>query len=71
VRWEIRYSSAEMGYIEVLEDQVVFYLNYRGPYEESWTFDEFLAGEANSLWGPFGAEIMDEVTAEVRKRLTG
>ena len=69
VPWETRYSSAEMGYLEVLSDRVVFYLNRRGPGEDSWTFDEILAGDADyALYGVFNNDDVEEMKAEVRRR---
>jgi hypothetical protein len=70
--WETRYSSSEMGYLEVLSDRIVFYLNRRGPSEDSWTFDEVLAGDADyMLNGVFSATDVEEMKAEVRRRKSG
>ena len=72
MRWETRYSSAEMGFLEVVGSRVVFYLNRRGPGEDSWTFEEVLAGEADyMLNGLYGSEVISELKDDVRKRLDG
>ena len=68
--WQTRYSSAEMGFLEIVGSKVVFYLNRRGPGEDSWTFEEVLAGDADyMLNGLYGAEVMGELKDEVRLRL--
>lgn len=70
MRWEMRYSSAEMGFLEVLSDEVIFYLNDRRNTDERWSFHQVLKGKAdytvNSL---FGSDVLNELMAEVKRRL--
>ena len=70
MRWETRYSSAEMGYLEVLNGKVVFYLNSRGQGEDTWTFEEVLAGAADYVINSvYGSEVTEQMKAEVRSRI--
>lgn len=72
MRWETRYSSAEMGYLEIVEPkrEVVFYLNYPRSNDDRWSFEEFLAGKADYMLNAvYGSDVVEEVKAAIRRRL--
>jgi hypothetical protein len=69
MRWECRYSSCEMLYIEVTSMEVRCFLDHSEDRAEWWTFEEVLAGE----WDPFienlfGIEALTEIKEAVRVR---
>jgi hypothetical protein len=70
-RWECRYSSCEMLYLEFASGcKVRCYLDHSPQNADFYSFDDILAGEidatATSL---FGAQAPDELKAAVRRRL--
>ena len=70
-RWECRYSSCEMLYLEFASGyKVRCYLDHSPQNADFYTFDEILAGEIDGMVSSlFGAEALDELKAAVRKRL--
>ncbi len=70
MRWEMRYSSSEMGFLEVLEKEVVFYLNDRRNTDERWTFDEVMRGKADYLVNSlYGNDVLIELMFELKERM--
>lgn len=68
MRWQARYSPAEMIYLEVTEEDVRSYLNNDVRYADHWSFAEVLAGAADyNLRGIFGDETLAELKAAVQK----
>ena len=69
MRWECRYSSSEMMYLEVGTDDVRCYLHHSPSKADRWTFVDVLSGrhdaEARNLFGDAAAE---RLKAEVRRR---
>ena len=69
MRWECRYSSCEMLYIEVTSMEVRCFLDHSEDRAEWWTFEEVLAGEWDQyIKNLFGAEAVKEIKEEVRLR---
>jgi hypothetical protein len=69
MRWETRYSSAEMGYLEIDGRELIFYLNVRANTDERWTFEEVLNGAADYVVNSvYGSDILDEIKAEIKRR---
>lgn len=70
MRWECRYSSCEMLYLVVGSDCVRSYLHHSETNADRWSFADVLAGEHDAevrLF--FGDVVVDELKAEVRKRV--
>ena len=71
MRWECRYSSSEMMYLEVTEAEVRCFLDHSPDSASRWTFDEVLAGalerdaEVRIL---FSDQVLGELKAAVRER---
>ncbi len=69
MRWECRYSSCEMLYIEVTSMEVRCFLDHSEDRAEWWTFEEVLEGEWDQfIENLFGAEAVNEIKQEVRLR---
>jgi hypothetical protein len=69
MRWECRYSSCEMMYIEVCPLEVKCYLDHSEDRAEWWSFDEVLHGERDAyIDNLFGAAALSEIKLEVKKR---
>jgi hypothetical protein len=45
MRWECRYSSCEMMYLDVQPKEVLCYLDHSADRPERWSFESVLAGE--------------------------
>lgn len=71
-RWECRYSSCEMMYIQLEGNSgVKIYLDHSPNKADHYTFDEVLAGAMdNEVGAVFGQETLAEVKAAVRERMT-
>ena len=69
-RWDCRYSSCEMMYLELGDGEVRLYLDHSPAKGDRHSFDDVLAGkldaEVTSLFGPGVAE---EVKAAVRQKV--
>lgn len=69
MRWECRYSSCEMLYLEVSGLEVKCYLDHSEDRAEWWTFDEILAGDRDGyIESLFGGEALQEIKQQVRMR---
>jgi hypothetical protein len=69
MRWEIRYSSCEMLYLEINGRRVHSYLDHSPHKGDWWTFAEVLNGDADySLRVDFGPEVLEELMAAIRLR---
>ena len=69
MRWECRYSSSEMLYLEVGANEVRCYLDHSPGKPELWTFAEVLAGERDAeVRNLFGEAALEELKAAVRLR---
>lgn len=68
MRWEERYSSSEMMYVEVTARGVRVWLNdHEG---DLWSFQEVLDGALdNEVGGVFGSEVLAEVKVAARQEL--
>jgi hypothetical protein len=68
-RWDCRYSSCEMMYLDVLEDEVRCYLDHSPTQADVFTFNEVLAGKADAMVnGVFGGTVLEELKEAVRKK---
>lgn len=69
-RWECRYSSCEMMYLDIGDGQVHLYLDH-APAKGDWhSFDDVLAGKLDAeITNLFGAGAADEVKAGVRHKI--
>lgn len=70
MRWECRYSSCEMLYLEVGAGCVRSYLHHSEANADRWSFADVLAGvhdaEVRAL---FNDGVLEELKAEVRRRV--
>jgi hypothetical protein len=72
MRWECRYSSCEMLYLEVGSEYVRCYLDHSPAGADLWTFAEVLAGEHDGyVRDLFGEAALAELKATVRQRVRG
>ncbi len=70
MRWECRYSSCEMLYLVVGSADVRCFLHHSEDSADHWSFADVLAGGHDAevrLF--FGDAAVDELKAEVRKRV--
>ena len=68
-RWESRYSSCEMIYVEIVGDRVHVWLNHSPQQADRYTFDQVLAGALdNEVGAVFGQETLEEIKKMVRER---
>jgi hypothetical protein len=66
-RWECRYSSCEMMYLEIVGREVRCYLDHSPKNADVFTFDEVLVGKADGVVANiFRAGTIDELKAAVR-----
>ncbi|MFT3787771.1 MAG: hypothetical protein QM770_16640 [Tepidisphaeraceae bacterium] len=67
-RWETRYSSSEMMYLEIVGQSVKCYLNHSPGNADVWSFDEVLSGKMDSTEAGvvFGSYVMAELKATVQ-----
>ena len=69
-RWECRYSSSEMMYLELTPTGVHLYLDHSPTRGDRYTFDEVLAGALDGeVRNLFGAGALDELKSAVRERV--
>jgi hypothetical protein len=69
-RWEERYSSSEMIYLEVTDEGVRSYLNAHDETADHWTFAEVLDGAVDYLVRPvFGVATLAKLKAAVRAQI--
>ena len=70
MRWECRYSSSEMLFLEVGTDAVRCYLDHSPGNAEWWTFAEVLDGDHDAyVRNLFGEAAVDQLKAAVRLRV--
>jgi hypothetical protein len=68
-RWECRYSSSEMLYLELRGDDVITYLYHAPNNPDRYAFADVLAGKQDAMISQlFGAAAVDEVKAAIRAR---
>lgn len=65
-RWECRYSSSEMLYLELRSGEIVTYLDHSPGSVERHSFERVLAGDVDAMIAQlFGASAVDEVKAAI------
>src|SRR5215216_277355 len=65
-RWECRYSSSEMLYLELRGQEMITYLDHAPHNPDRYSFDDVLAGNQDSMISQlFGAPAVDEVKAAI------
>lgn len=68
-RWECRYSSSEMMYLEIQKHEVVLYLDHSPSKADRYTFDEVLNGALDREVGAvFGITTLNELKTELKNR---
>ena len=67
-RWEARYSSSEMLYLEIAGHEVRCWLDHSPQNADRYTFDEVLAGacDGGEVGCVFGAKVVEELKAAIR-----
>jgi len=66
-RWECRYSSSEMLYLELRGDHVITYLHHSANNPDRFPFADILAGKEDAMISQlFGRAAVDEVKAAIR-----
>ena len=69
-RWECRYSSCEMMYLELDRGRVHLYLDHSPSKGDWYSFDEVLAGALDAeVRNLFGDDAIGELKAAVRQRV--
>ena len=69
MRWECRYSSSEMLYLEVTKRDVISYFHHSPERPERWRFEDVLAGKHDAeVRNLFGDAAVEELKAAVRTR---
>ena len=69
MRWECRYSSCEMMYLEVTETDVRCYLDPSVDNASHWTFEQVVQGAMDrEVANLFTDEEIEEVKAMARER---
>ena len=67
MRWECRYSSCEIMYVEVGLRDVRCYLDHSEDRADHYTFEQVLDGAMdNEVGSVFGAQVLQELKAAVR-----
>jgi hypothetical protein len=74
MRYEIRYSSSEMMYLEVAPNEVRCYLDHSPSRASRWSFDEVLAANEQDIFDAevrtlFSPQQIAQVRAEVQRRV--
>lgn len=70
MRWECRYSSCEMMYLELRPDEVISYLDHSPHRADRYSFADVLNGKLDGeVRAVFGEETLEQVKAAVRQRL--
>ena len=65
-RWECRYSSSEMLYLELRGQHVITYLHHSPSSADRYSFDEVLAGKQDAMISQLvGAAAVGEVKAAI------
>jgi hypothetical protein len=65
-RWECRYSSSEMLYLELRGDHVITYLHHSPNNPDRFPFADILAGTEDAMISQlFGAAAVDQVKAAI------
>ena len=65
-RWECRYSSSEMLYLELRGEYVITYLHHAPNNADRYTLADVLAGKQDSMIAQlFGAAAVEEVKAAI------
>jgi len=65
-RWECRYSSSEMLYLELRGQEVITYLYHAPNNPDRYPFADVLAGKQDAMISQlFGAAAVDEVKAAI------
>lgn len=69
MRWECRYSSCEMLYLDLQADHVRCFLDHSEAKADRWTFAEILAGTHDAyIQNLFGETILQQLKTEVQRR---
>jgi hypothetical protein len=69
-RWECRYSSSEMLYMELRGREVISYLHHSPQRPDRYSFDDVLAGKHDAeISQLFGADAPAEVKAAIQLAL--
>ena len=71
MRWECRYSSCEMLYLEVQADHVRCFLDHSEDKADRWSYEEILAGHHDAyVQLLFGESALRQLKTEVRLRVS-
>ena len=66
-RWDCRYSSCELMYLELVDNEVRCYLDHSPKHADVFTLDEVLAGKADGMVSSlFGSAALGELKAAVK-----
>lgn len=72
MKWEIRYSSSEMMYVEVIETQVLCYLNGDKERATRFSFAQIVNGAAdNEVGSLFGSAVLMQLKTIAQSRIGG
>lgn len=67
-RWEARYSSCEMMYLEIVDGEVRLWMHHSPRGAQRYAFDDVLRGELDGEVGNiFGRDVLNELKATVRE----
>ena len=72
MRWECRYSSCEMMYLEITETDVRCYLDHSVDHARHWTFEEVAAGDLDKdyeVGNLFTKEELEEAKTLAKERV--
>src|SRR5688500_15714625 len=69
-RWECRYSSSEMMYLDIAGSEVRMWLHHSPKSADRYSFDDVLSGKLDAeVRNLFGADAVDELRAAVAERV--
>jgi hypothetical protein len=69
-RWECRYSSSEMMYMEIVGHEVRMWLHHSPQSADRYSLEDVLAGKLDAeVRNLFGLEAVDELRAAVSERV--
>lgn len=68
-RWETRYSSSEMMYLEIVGREVRCWLDHSPQSADRYSFEQVLAGacDGGEVGAVFGSEVIAELKAAIRE----
>ena len=70
MRWECRYSSCEMLYLDLQADHVRCFLDHSEANADRWTFAEILAGTQDAyIQNLFGDNALNQLKEEIKRRV--